>query len=48
MENLQKALKKMENDIKALETDLNNARVPQGPDDLFNESMSVSFYKPPK
>ncbi|XP_013176920.1 PREDICTED: protein diaphanous isoform X2 [Papilio xuthus] len=39
MENVQKALKKMENDIKALEMDLNNARVPQSPDDLFNESM---------
>ncbi|XP_026739587.1 protein diaphanous isoform X3 [Trichoplusia ni] len=40
MENLQKALKKMENDIKSLEMDLNNSRVPQCPDDLFNESMS--------
>ncbi|XP_013143606.1 PREDICTED: protein diaphanous isoform X2 [Papilio polytes] len=39
MENLQKALKKMDNDIKALEMDLNNSRVPQSPDDLFNESM---------
>lgn len=44
MENLQKALKKMENDIRALETDLNNSRVPQCPDDLFHESMS-SFAK---
>ncbi|CAH0712919.1 unnamed protein product, partial [Brenthis ino] len=41
LENLQKSLKKMENDIRALETDLNNARVPQSPDDLFNESMSA-------
>ncbi|XP_022824018.1 protein diaphanous-like [Spodoptera litura] len=41
MENLQKALKKMENDIKALEMDLNNSRVPQCPDDLFNDSMSL-------
>ncbi|XP_047513253.1 protein diaphanous isoform X7 [Pieris napi] len=40
MESLQKSLKKMENDIRALETDLNNARVQQSPDDLFNESMS--------
>ncbi|XP_064076062.1 protein diaphanous isoform X1 [Vanessa tameamea] len=40
MENLQKALKKMDNDIRALETDLNNSRVPQTPDDLFNETMS--------
>nr|XP_049707146.1 protein diaphanous isoform X5 [Helicoverpa armigera] len=40
MENLQKSLKKMENDIKSLEMDLNNSRVPQCADDLFNESMS--------
>ncbi|XP_045538399.1 protein diaphanous isoform X4 [Papilio machaon] len=40
MENVQKSLKKMENDIKALEMDLNNARVPQSPDDLFNENMA--------
>ncbi|XP_045770390.1 protein diaphanous isoform X2 [Maniola jurtina] len=40
MENLQKALKKMDNDIKALETDLNNSRVPQSPDDLFHETMN--------
>lgn len=45
MENLQKSLKKMENDIRALETDLNNSRVQQSPDDLFNENMSVSFKK---
>lgn len=44
MENLQKSLKKMENDIRALETDLNNSRVQQNPDDLFNENMS-SFAK---
>ncbi|XP_030041077.2 protein diaphanous isoform X4 [Manduca sexta] len=41
MENLQKALKKMENDIRALETDLNNSRVPQCPDDLFHETMGT-------
>ncbi|CAB3233745.1 unnamed protein product [Arctia plantaginis] len=40
LENLQKALKKMENDIKSLEMDLNNSRVQQCPDDLFHESMS--------
>ncbi|KAJ8706293.1 hypothetical protein PYW08_010919 [Mythimna loreyi] len=40
MENLQKSLKKMENDIKSLEMDLNNSRVQQCPDDLFNETMS--------
>lgn len=40
MENLQKSLKKMENDIRALETDLNNARVPQSPDDCFHEVMA--------
>ncbi|KAJ8707669.1 hypothetical protein PYW07_011346 [Mythimna separata] len=40
MENLQKALKKMENDIKSLEMDLNNSRVQQCPDDLFHETMS--------
>ncbi|KAJ0182931.1 hypothetical protein K1T71_000907 [Dendrolimus kikuchii] len=40
MENLQKSLKKMDNDIRALETDLNNSRVPQSSDDLFHESMS--------
>ncbi|XP_041971142.1 protein diaphanous isoform X2 [Aricia agestis] len=40
MENLQKALKKMDNDIRALETDLNNSRVQQSPDDLFTETMS--------
>ncbi|XP_028158633.1 protein diaphanous [Ostrinia furnacalis] len=40
MENLQKSLKKMENDIRALETDLNNSRVPQCPDDLFHEKMT--------
>ncbi|XP_061381443.1 protein diaphanous isoform X4 [Danaus plexippus] len=39
-ENLQKALKKMENDIRSLETDLNNSRVPQCADDLFHETMS--------
>ncbi|KAI8433337.1 hypothetical protein MSG28_015382 [Choristoneura fumiferana] len=44
MENVQKALKKMDNDIRALETDLNNSRVPQCPDDLFHETMS-SFAK---
>ncbi|XP_062531372.1 protein diaphanous isoform X2 [Bombyx mori] len=40
MENIQKSLKKMENDIKALEMDLNNSRVQQCPDDLFYETMS--------
>ncbi|CAG4949456.1 unnamed protein product [Parnassius apollo] len=40
LENVQKSLKKMENDIKALEMDLNNSRVPQSPDDLFHETMS--------
>ncbi|XP_049883690.1 protein diaphanous isoform X2 [Pectinophora gossypiella] len=44
MENLQKALKKMENDIRALETDLNNSRVPQCPDDKFYETLN-SFAK---
>ncbi|RVE54425.1 hypothetical protein evm_000910 [Chilo suppressalis] len=44
MENVQKSLKKMENDIRALETDLNNSRVQQCPDDLFHEKMS-SFAK---
>ncbi|XP_068622351.1 protein diaphanous isoform X3 [Battus philenor] len=41
MENLQKALKKMENDIKALEMDLNNSRVPQSPDDMFHDTMNI-------
>ncbi|XP_045508734.1 protein diaphanous isoform X9 [Colias croceus] len=40
MESLQKSLKKMENDIRSLETDLNNSRVPQSPDDMFHECMS--------
>lgn len=40
MENLQKALKKMDTDIKNLETDMVNSKVPQGPDDLFNEVMA--------
>ncbi|KAL0858771.1 hypothetical protein ABMA27_011242 [Loxostege sticticalis] len=40
MENLQKSLKKMENDIRALETDLNNSRVPQSPEDTFHEKMT--------
>ncbi|KAL4711204.1 hypothetical protein ACJJTC_019045 [Scirpophaga incertulas] len=40
MENLQKSLKKMDNDIRALETDLNNSRVQQCEDDLFFEKMS--------
>ncbi|XP_060808881.1 protein diaphanous isoform X2 [Amyelois transitella] len=44
MENLQKSLKKMDSDIRALETDLNNSRVPQCPDDLFHETMN-SFAK---
>ncbi|XP_063545456.1 protein diaphanous isoform X1 [Cydia strobilella] len=44
MENVQKALKKMDNDNRALETDLNNSRVPQEPDDRFHETMS-SFAK---
>jgi hypothetical protein len=43
MENLQKALKKMDSDIRALETDLNNSRVPQCDDDKFFEKMTVSF-----
>ncbi|XP_038219830.1 protein diaphanous [Zerene cesonia] len=40
MESLQKSLKKMENDIRSLETDLNNSRVPQCPEDRFYECMS--------
>ncbi|XP_072948697.1 protein diaphanous [Epargyreus clarus] len=40
MENLQKALKKMDNDIRSLEMDLNNSKVPQCPDDLFHETMN--------
>ncbi|GBP24839.1 Protein diaphanous homolog 3 [Eumeta japonica] len=40
MENVQKALTKMDNDIKSLETDLTNAKVPQGPDDKFYEVMA--------
>ncbi|KOB72168.1 putative diaphanous [Operophtera brumata] len=40
MESLQKALKKMDNDIRALEMDLTNSRVPQAADDLFHDTMN--------
>lgn len=43
IDNLQKSLKKMDSDIKNLETDLTNSKVPQDNDDQFYNVMLVSF-----
>lgn len=45
IDNLQKALKKMDSDVKNLETDLVNSKVRQDEDDEFYSTMAVSFSK---
>jgi diaphanous 2 len=42
VDTIQKSLRLMDTDLKNLETDLKNSKTPQGPDDRFYETMSVS------
>ena len=44
LENIQRTLRQMESNIKNLEQDVNNSRVPQSDKDRFAEVMAVSFY----
>lgn len=44
VESIQKSLRIMENNLKNLETDLANNRIPQNEDDKFAEVMGVSFF----
>ena len=43
VETVQKTLRQMDASIRNLETDLKNAKEPQGEDDKFSEIMGVSF-----
>lgn len=43
LENVQRTLRQMENNIRNLEQDLSNAKVPQCDDDLFIDVMKVSL-----
>jgi len=43
LENVQKTLRQMETNIRNLEQDLLNAKVPQCDEDLFIDVMKVSF-----
>lgn len=43
LENVQRTLRQMETNIRNLEQDLTNAKVPQCNEDLFIEVMKVSF-----
>lgn len=43
LENVQKTLRLMDSELKNLETDLVNSKVPQCEDDMFFSIMSVSF-----
>lgn len=40
---IQKTLRQMDTNVRNLETDLNNNKVPQSEDDLFSKVMGVSF-----
>lgn len=44
LENVQRTLRQMETNIRNLEKDLSNAKVPQCDDDLFIDVMKVSFF----
>lgn len=44
LENIQRTLRQMENNIKNLEQDVVNARIPQSDQDRFADVMTVSFY----
>lgn len=43
LENVQRTLRQMETNIRNLEQDLTNAKVPQCDEDLFIDVMKVSF-----
>jgi diaphanous 2 len=43
LENVQRILRQMENNIRNLEQDLANAKIPQCDEDLFIDVMKVSF-----
>lgn len=43
LENVQRALRQMETNIRNLEQDLTNAKIPQCDEDLFIDVMKVSF-----
>lgn len=42
---IQKTLRQMDTNVRNLETDLNNNKVPQSEDDLFSKVMGVSFLR---
>lgn len=44
LENVQRTLRQMDSNIRNLEQDLSNAKVPQSDDDRFVEVMGVSFF----
>lgn len=43
LENVQKTLRQMDSNIRNLEQDLSNAKVPQSDEDMFVDVMGVSF-----
>lgn len=43
LENIQRTLRQMDSNIRNLEQDLTNAKVPQSDQDLFAEIMTVRF-----
>ena len=44
LENVQRTLRQMDSNIRNLEQDLSNAKVPQSDNDLFLHVMGVSFF----
>lgn len=44
LENVQRTLRQMDSNIRNLEQDLSNAKIPQSNDDLFLHVMGVSFF----
>jgi len=44
LENVQRTLRQMDTNIRNLEQDLANAKIPQDDEDLFIDVMKVSFY----
>lgn len=44
LENVQRTLRQMDTNIRNLEQDLTNAKIPQDAEDLFIDVMKVSFY----
>lgn len=44
LENVQRTLRQMDANIRNLEQDLNNAKMPQSDQDLFSQVMTVSFF----